>query len=584
MQKLAQEWYVTGAGAFQIGSQGSRYRYALIKATLEYREMFGFERELIVIFSPYEVFQARSIDAIDTLHRSVLDNYQALRVERICSILISKDTNIEVEIRKILRESQESQVIVPISYKDFLKSGDPNFLKNKFRTNFYERDLFDFTSPLKKDLYFFGRTDLINKIGNRHFSHENSGVFGLRRSGKTSLIFAVQRQMERVGSPSIFIPCDNVSFQQRRWNECLYYVLEQLVDKYKTKSKLKGILSPLDAYTEKDAPIMFRKDLLKIYEKLGKKPILLVFDEIERITFNTATVKHWQEGLDFIFFWGTLKSIFNELDEVFSYMIVGTNPTCIESPKIQGKDNPIFQSVSIEYLERFDVSQTREMIEKLGKFLGLDFDDVVYSRLVEDYGGHPFLMRQVCSLIYQTIKGKIPITVDRPMYMKAKEKFEQDKATSYMGMILEVLTEFCKDEYTMLKYLALGDTDFFNSLAKDSPQYVAHLVGYGIISRNQNGDGYDFRIDLIQQYLQSRNRYKKLNLDIQEKREEISQRVNDLELKLRDTIRKGIIGHYKSPDVARRVVWDYLQSDNKKIISSNSPMATYSTPQKLRSI
>lgn len=113
MRKLAQEWYVTGAGTLQIGLQGSHYRYALIKATLIYKEMFGFERELIVIFSPYKAFQARSIDAIDTLHSSILNKYQALRVERICSILISKDINIEVEIRKILRESKESQVIVP---------------------------------------------------------------------------------------------------------------------------------------------------------------------------------------------------------------------------------------------------------------------------------------------------------------------------------------------------------------------------------------------------------------------------------------------------------------------------------------
>jgi len=370
--------------------------------------------------------------------------------------------------------------------------------------------------------------------------------------------------MERFSSPSVFIPCDDVSFQQRRWNECLYYVLERLVDKYKTKNKLKGILSPSESYTEKDASVVFKKDLLKIYEQLGKKPVLLVFDEIERITFNTASVKHWQEGLDFVFFWGALKSIFNELDDVFSYMIVGTNPTCIESPKIQGNDNPIFQSVSVEYLERFDVSQTREMIEKLGRFLGLNFDEVIYSKLVGDYGGHPFLMRQVCSLIYQTVKGAIPVQVDRSMYVRAKKEFEQNKATSYMGMILEVLTDFYKDEYTMLKFLALGDIDFFSSLAKDSPQYVAHLVGYGIISRNQSGDGYDFKIDAIQQYLQSRNRYKKLDLDIQEKRREISQRVNDLELKLRDTVRKGIIGHYKKPSIARDVVWIYLKNDNKK--------------------
>lgn len=567
LEKLAKEWYVTNAGEVNIAQ--SYYKYALIKATLPYREMFGFERELIVVFSSYEIFQPRSIDAIDTIYRSVLDKYQALRVERICSVLISKDIEIEIKIRKLLTESKESQVIVPISYEEFLTNEHSYFLRNKFKSSFYDRDLFDITSPLRKDLYFFGRTDLINKLGDRHFSNENSGVFGLRRSGKTSLIYAVERQMERVASPSIYIPCDDTSFQQRRWNECLYYVLKQLVDKYKNKNRLKGILSPIESYSEKDAQAMFKKDLLAIYERLGKKPILLIFDEIERITFNTAVLEHWQKGLDFILFWASLKSTFNALDRVFSYMIVGTNPTCIEAPKIQEYDNPIFQSVSVEYLERFDVDQTRDMVEKLGNFLGVTFDDVIYGKLVEDYGGHPFLMRQVCSLMYQANKGKIPIKVDRAMYLKATKEFAQDKGIKYISMILAVLTDFYKDEYTMLKSLALGDTDFFNSLANDSPEYVTHLVGYGIISRNHDGIGYDFRIDTIQQYLQSKNRYQKQDIKLEEKRQEISQRRNDLELKLRDIIKQRILGNYKKIEIAKNVVWKYVEKKKKKLEDLN---------------
>ena len=567
LEKLAKEWYVTNAGEVNIAQ--SHYKYALIKATVLYREMFGFERELIVVFSNYRIFQARSIDAIDIIYNLVLAKYQSgRRVERICSVLISKDIEVEIKIRKILTESKESQVIVPISYEEFLTNQDSYFLRNKFKSSFYDRDLFDITSPLRKDLYFFGRTDLINKLGDRHSSNENSGVFGLRRSGKTSLIYAVERYMERVAYPSIYIPCDDTSFQKRRWNECLYYVLEQLVDKYQTKkNKLKGILSPRESYSEKDAQAIFKKDLLAIYEKLGKKPILLIFDEIERITFNTAVLEHWQKGLDFIFFWGSLKSTFNALNRVFSYMIVGTNPTCIEAPKIQEYDNPIFQSVSVDYLERFDVDQTRDMVEQLGNFLGVTFDDVIYGKLVEDYGGHPFLIRQVCSLMYQANKTKIPIRVDRPMYQRAKDDFAQDKGIKYMSMILAVLTEFYKDEYTMLTYLALDDVDFFNTLAKDSPEYVAHLVGYGIISRNQDGTGYDFRMDAIQQHLKSRNRYKKLSLTLDEKRQEISQRRNDLELKLRDIIRQRILGQYNKVKDAKTTVWKYLKHDskNKKI-------------------
>jgi hypothetical protein len=565
--QLAKDWFVTNTGEFSIGNN-SQYRFALIKATPKYREAFGLERELIVIFSDYDIFQSRSIDAIDKLLESVLDRYESLRIERICSILFSKDKNIKDKISKILKESQnaESQVVIPISYEEILQPQNANneyFLVNKFREHFYARDLFDFTSPLRKDLYFFGRTDLINKLGNRHFSHENSSIFGLRRSGKTSLVFAIQRQMDKVGCPSVFIACDNTSFQQRRWNECLHYILNELVNLYRDKIS-KKLLSPLEEYTEKDAALVFEKDLRNIHSKLGKQPILLVFDEIERITFNTAFINHWKEGLDFVFFWQTLKSVFNSSTNIFSYLIVGTNPACIETAKIAEVDNPIFQSVSIEYLDRFDVSQTRDMVGKLGKFVGLDFEESIYTKLTEDYGGHPFLIRQACSFIYQKNKGSLPIKIDRAMYLKAKDEFETNKARGYIKLVLEVLIDFYPDEHFMLTLLAVGDTDFFNKLADSSPEYVTHLVGYGIISKNINQDGYDFRIDAVQKYLQDRNKYKSLNLTVQEMRQEICTRRIELEIRLREIIRMKILGRYNKLIDAHKIIADALKNDNRK--------------------
>ncbi|MEL6552498.1 MAG: hypothetical protein AAFQ63_03400, partial [Cyanobacteria bacterium J06621_11] len=119
VRKLAKDWYVTNAGEVPIAN--SQYRYVLIKATQRYREMFGLERELIAVFSDYKIFQARSIDAIDKILESVLDKYELLRVERICSVLFSKDDDIEKQINKILREFQvESQVVIPISYSEML--------------------------------------------------------------------------------------------------------------------------------------------------------------------------------------------------------------------------------------------------------------------------------------------------------------------------------------------------------------------------------------------------------------------------------------------------------------------------------
>ncbi len=351
------------------------------------------------------------------------------------------------------------------------------------------------------------------------------------------------------------------------------YVLIQLVDKYKSKTKggLKNLPSGIEAYSEKDAQVNFKKDLVAIYEKLGKKSILLIFDEIERITINTATVEHWKKGLDSVFFWECMKSTLTSLNQadksIFSFMIVGTNPTCIESRKIQEEDNPIFESVSVDYLEQFDVAETREMLKKLGNFMGVQFEDVIYGKLVEDYGGHPFLTRQLCSVIYQQNKGDIPIKINRKKYNKAKSSFNQDKGIRYMNLILSVLTDFYKDEYTMLQWLAKGDNDFFNSLAKESPSDVAHLEGYGIISYSESDREYDFRMDAIQEFLQNKYRYNISESDEENKQKsrhrEAAQRINDVELKLRDIIRRLILGAYRTTEKSKIVVWKTLSTRNK---------------------
>jgi hypothetical protein len=551
--------------------------------------MFGLEREIIVIFSDYEIFQARSIDAIDKLLESVLDRYESMRVERVCSILFSKDDLIRDKIRAILRETQlvESQVVIPFSYSEIGKTenfADEYFLVNRFKDCFYSRDLFNFTSPLRKELYFFGRIDLINKLGNRHFSHENSSVFGLRRSGKTSLIFAVQRYMDKFNCPSVFIACDKPAFHQRRWNECLHYILKVLVDNYKQISA-KKMISPVEQYTEKDAPLIFESDLVNIHKKLGGKPILFIFDEIETITFNTALDEHWRQGNDFVLLWRSLKSAFNSLDSVFSYLIVGTNPACIETYKFADgtKENPIFNSTSVEYIDRFDTTDTRDMVEKLGSFMGLEFEESIYSRLAEDYGGHPFLLRQVCSSIYQRYKGgfsvkidrknekNFPIKVDSIMYAEAKVEFESSKALGYVKLILAVLTEFYPQELTMLTFLATEETDFFNSMAEDSSECIDHLIGYGIISKKLSGIGYDFRIDAVKSYLQNENRYQILHDEKSKEKDkerekrirlEVLQTITDLEIVLREIVRTNILGRY-GVQMACQVVIEVLKSNNR---------------------
>lgn len=546
IKKLSSQWYITnGGGQVKLGPT-STYRYFLMKPADFFQEMFNIEREIVVIFSPYTEFQPRTLDAIDR----VIKNYQSLRIEKICSVVISKDNLVSQKIAELLHQDPESPIVIPFSYSELLNPIDDYFLRNRFKSHFYTRDLFAFEAPLKTDLYFFGRNDLVHEIVNRHRSNENSGLFGLRKTGKTSVIFGVERALSQDEGKAIFIDCQNPAFHRRRWYESLHFILREIMKRY----GLPLSLEPRALFTEKEAPQRFERKIVEIYKELGNKNILIIFDEIENITFQISPSKHWAKGMDFIYFWQTLRSLFQSLDRVFSYMVVGTNPLCIEVPTINGVDNPIFNHFPFRYIPGFTVQQTREMVRRLGRIMGLRFSEILYSKLTEDYGGHPFLIRHVCSVINKLASGERPNDINKTMYENAKGYFNREYS-GFIQMIINVLLNHYPDEYLMLEYLALGEIKKFNGLVQDYPNYVNHLLGYGIISRL--GDTYEFQIESIKQYLVEKGRYKKMELTKDEMLAEISERRNILEPKLRSIVKTQMQAAYGVSQASREVLITY---------------------------
>lgn len=85
-----------------------------------------------------------------------------------------------------------------------------------------------------------------------------------------------------------------------------------------------------------------------------------------------------------------VRSAFQKQSECFTFLIAGVNPLCIETAYVNNVENPIFSMISIEYLNLFDLSNVKDMIGHIGKYMGLNFDEEIYTKLTEDYGGHPF--------------------------------------------------------------------------------------------------------------------------------------------------------------------------------------------------
>ena len=176
---LSTHFYLTNHGAdISLGSRNI-YRDFLMKAPERIAEAFHLYREIIVIFSQYETFEPRTLGAFPAA-KSCDSQF---RCERACQILISNDPRVQLRLTEIIKSDPESPIIVPFYANEFVPSASRSLIFDRMR-RYLSCDLFAFQSPLKKDLYFFGRSDLIQDLINRGRSGENTGVFGLAAEWK----------------------------------------------------------------------------------------------------------------------------------------------------------------------------------------------------------------------------------------------------------------------------------------------------------------------------------------------------------------------------------------------------------------
>lgn len=529
IRRLSLQWYLTSSGQ-HLHLATSEYDYFLMKPTPMFSELFNIEREIIVVLSSYRILEPRTLDAFDAAQGQLSD----LRVESVCRVLVSNDPDAERKVTDLLKTDPEQPIVIPFTYDELCSPFDDFFLRNRFRRHFYTRDLFSFLSPLRKDLYFFGRSQLLQEIINKHRAGEHTGLFGLRKSGKTSIIYALERHLRAHGGEFLSIDCESPSIHVQRW----YQLLEKLVVDYKKVRGSRYRIKPGQRYTERNAADSFTEDVLGIYKSKKKAPLLLLFDEIERLSPKTASSPHWRDGSDFVLFWQTLRGFYQRNQEIFTYMLVGTNPSCVEQSIIAGHENPLFGSIPSEYVPSFTIEQTREMVRKLGRYVGLHFDEMLYSKLVEDFGGHPFLIRQFCSEIHKACKGDRPVQVDRALYNKTMTSFRRP-AIDYLAMIVSVLRDWYPDEYDMLRLLAAGDNATFEEFAHEHATYTKHLIGYGLMT--QSPHGFTFCIGALREYLNDVHKYERINLSQEEMRSEISARRNRIEKQLRSVVRNTLL-------------------------------------------
>ncbi|PTQ58589.1 hypothetical protein C8J45_11913 [Sphingomonas sp. PP-CE-3G-477] len=541
LRRLSQITHVTRDGEVHLGSD-TTYRYALVRPLGQMRGLLHTDREVMVLFSDFPEFQSRTLDAFDRILSEISDEF---RVEKVARILVSDDPSVATKIRKLFESKPDAPVVVPFHSSELVPSAQNQNIASRIREFTFSRDLFSMSSPLRGDLYFYGRSSLINEICSKLSSGENFGLFGLRRSGKTSIVHGISRAIKVRSGDSVIVDCQSPTVHQRRWFELLEHIAKV------TKEKLgsKAVISKSDKYDEKDAADTFLRDMRAIKKNSKVGFISILFDEIERISFGTASSDHWNSDRDFLLFWQAIRSGFQSSSSPFSFLIVGTNPSAVEKIKIFESDNPLFGNVEKRFIPMFTPLQVDEMVDDLGAIMGVHIDSECKSRLYADFGGHPFLTRYACSYIANSIADR-PVEVDRTVYAHGVNRFKTE-SNSYVDSVVGLLKDEYPEEFEMLKFLGAGDQDSFKSFAESDPTLCEHLTGYGIVARGVKS--FYFRIGVVERYFENATKPVVL-LDQGGRLAEISARRNGLERDLRALISQVFRMSFSQKDRLENVV------------------------------
>jgi hypothetical protein len=483
LRRLSEYFYVTKA--FDPLNKGnSTYYGALIRPTSETSVFVNTERELLVLFAKYDTFEIRTLDAFDEFYKRVDDT----RVDANLRFLVSGYQRVEQAVAHFLSQNPEYPIIVPITFSKLIAArGDP--LISAVRKNFLVRDLFAYQAPLRQEVFFFGREEVLDTVLDYARSGQNSGLFGLRKSGKTSTIYAIARRSKAMGVTVVTVDCQDPAIHARRYKELLFYLLNAVRRHCGQK--------PLKELPELSLPEFSEFFAQHMRSTLGqmKTPVLLIFDEIENISPATAASPHWTSDHDAIYFWQTLRSFCQQQEQTrLSLCLVGTSPMLLETAKIHGIDNPVYLFAQKTFIPNLTESEVRDMVTRLGYFMGLNFPDAVIAKLSAEYGGHPFFIRQVCSKIHHLSGLNRPIDVSMRMLERARVDFVSQMET-YIREIIANLRQLYPEEFDVLASLVCGERAEFDEYIAEAPDLVDHLIGYGLVARR--GDDYDITFEAI---------------------------------------------------------------------------------------
>jgi tetratricopeptide (TPR) repeat protein len=366
-----------------------------ISSNLPRYEKFGNILVQILVTKPLHSSEIRGV------FEKAMKKYQGKVEGKIAFVIVSTPPESGVYHQIYTYKSENGFTVIPLSdvllKKSIIDSVCAQELEKNISLFTGQGDLYSNNSPIVDPLNFFGRERIIDELLDYINNLQHVGLFGMRKIGKTSLIWQLKERLSKH-----LVAYVDLQEVPKDCNFLYKKLVQELARDFKFKFPHIELpeLELTESYnTRGDAKVDFSSDLLTLNdylrEKYGNTKIVLMLDEIEQLIPSSLE----EEGFaGFNEFLGAVRGISQRYRFLVS-IVVGVNPKISRTDRWGTQDNPMFQFYKEVFLPFFNEKDCSRMIVSIGEQLGLAYSEESLSRIYQETGGHPFITRQVCSLI-----------------------------------------------------------------------------------------------------------------------------------------------------------------------------------------
>ena len=247
--------------------------------------------------------------------------------------------------------------------------------------------------PISDPYLFFGRAAHLRTIPALLSQRQNVGVFGLRKTGKTSL--ANQIQLRFRSSPVPKISCQELDGSTA--DQYLARINEELQKELSIKLNIHHVPTAND-----DSRAELRAKIRSWHASGRAEPVIIILDEIETLlpldqradAFDTLV-----EGRKML---GVLRALAQELRALVLF-VIGYRPDVnrINRLPLDAGENPLFMGFHEIFCGFLTADESDTMIREIGAWRNIEWDPSALRRLFHFCGGHPFVTRLFASDAYK---------------------------------------------------------------------------------------------------------------------------------------------------------------------------------------